>query len=340
MRSLFNATEIIAQRGWDGRFFSHDFWDYLDHLEELENAWMLFFHHEEESMRIFLWRLKYMAMEAFYGFPIPQEMDHTPFPEEKWNTLVQLAATKSRKVPAQDELHFDFLDTWILESYRLPGVCEVVPGDVVLSCGAFTGNTSIYFAEKVGNTGHVYSFEAVRASFEKLKKNTAAYANCTPVQGAVAERPGTVFIAREDTAAHVAQSGVAVEAVSLDRFVAANALDKVDFIKMDIEGSELGALRGARETIQRFRPKMAISVYHKSSDLYELPAAIRAIDPNYNFRLRHFSNRSWETIMFCTPEKVIPGWQGTVEPLSLADSREFLQFMSFVEQKTNEVGEA
>jgi hypothetical protein len=47
---------------------------------------------------------------------------------------------------------------------------------------------------------------------------------------------------------------------------------------------------------------MALSIYHKKNDIHELPAVVRGIDPNYNFRLRHYSNLAAETVVFCTPD--------------------------------------
>jgi hypothetical protein len=58
-------------------------------------------------------------------------------------------------------------------------------------------------------------------------------------------------------------------------------LDRVDFIKMDIEGAERHAIAGARTTIRRFHPCMALCLYHLPDDPLVIPAAVRSIDPNY-----------------------------------------------------------
>ena len=61
---------------------------------------------------------------------------------------------------------------------------------------------------------------------------------------------------------------------TVDALVKELALSSVDFVKMDIDGSEVEALRGAKRTIARHRPQMSICVYHKSGDLAEVPRAV------------------------------------------------------------------
>lgn len=77
-----------------------------------------------------------------------------------------------------------------------------------------------------------------------------------------------------------------------------HALARVDFIKMDIEGSEAAALQGAAQTLARHRPRLAISAYHMPADLWELPALIRELNPGYRFFLDHHTNFAEETVPY------------------------------------------
>ena len=77
--------------------------------------------------------------------------------------------------------------------------------------------------------------------------------------------------------------------------------EKVTFIKMDIEGAEYEALLGAKETIQKNKPKLAISIYHKPEDIISIPKLIKSMVPNYRLYIRHYSNADNETVLYANP---------------------------------------
>lgn len=89
-----------------------------------------------------------------------------------------------------------------------------------------------------------------------------------------------------------------VPAISIDALVDTMLIPKVDFMKFDIEGAEYQGLQGAATTIQRFRPRLAISVYHKSEDLWRLPALVDEICPGYRFYLGHHNYYRTETDLY------------------------------------------
>lgn len=97
-----------------------------------------------------------------------------------------------------------------------------------------------------------------------------------------------------------------VSTLSIDAFVDQEKLDKLDLIKMDIECAELPSLRGAVNAIRRFKPKLAISVYHNPRDLIEIPFFIRSLNEkfglNYKMFLDHFTIHGEETVLFCRHE--------------------------------------
>ncbi|MFH1618985.1 MAG: FkbM family methyltransferase [bacterium] len=67
---------------------------------------------------------------------------------------------------------------------------------------------------------------------------------------------------------------------------------------MDIEGAELDALKGAAETIKKNRPKLAICIYHKPSDLFEIPLFIKSLVPEYRFYLRQHQPISCDLVLY------------------------------------------
>jgi FkbM family methyltransferase len=90
--------------------------------------------------------------------------------------------------------------------------------------------------------------------------------------------------------------GVAVDIVSLDDYLSGN---RITFLKADVEGMEMTLLKGARETIQRHRPKIAICVYHHPTDITEISRHLSELVPEYRFALRHHSPQLMETVLYC-----------------------------------------
>ena len=76
--------------------------------------------------------------------------------------------------------------------------------------------------------------------------------------------------------------------IDLDTYVVRNNLPRVDYIKLDIEGAELEMLHGASKTITEFKPKMAVSAYHKLEDLWTLATYIKSLRADYEFEFRHY----------------------------------------------------
>jgi len=281
------------------------FFKQIDNLAYLDFA-RANYYKDEQSRRVFDWLQQYRTVMSFHGSPIPLCLDNAPFNNDEWAQLEQQAAVMTPYMP--DDYPLDRIDVWILEAYSLKGECEALPGDIVLDCGAYTGNTSLYFSQKVGASGHVYGFEAARSTFGKYGRNMRSLENVTPIHAAVGNTMGTLRFFGDDAGAYISENGEEVPAITLDEFCLSRNLPKVNFIKMDVEGAEHIALEGATRIIKQHRPKMAISAYHRAFDVISLPARILSIAP-YAFKLRHFSNREWETVLYCIPndeETVLP----------------------------------
>lgn len=143
------------------------------------------------------------------------------------------------------------------------------PGDTVLDLGGNFGTSALTFARCTGPGGRVFSFEPAFA--EPLRRTLAdnGVGNATVIPDAVGDTPGEMDFYVSDAGidsrlSNEPRGGVhrRVRVVTLDAFVESAGLDRVDFIKVDIEGAEELAIRGATGVIERFRPKWSVSSYH------------------------------------------------------------------------------
>ncbi|HFQ5588168.1 TPA: FkbM family methyltransferase [Vibrio vulnificus] len=202
----------------------------------------------------------------------------------------------------------NLLNTGRLYRYERDGVCiDIESGDVVLDAGVGWGDTTICLAKRAhnGGAGHLYAFDILADGMAALDKQLTinpAIDNLTPILKALSDTEGEIVnITSPSPGARVSDqdTGTQVETTTLDHFARQQALTKVDFIKMDIEGAEVPAINGAREIIIAHKPKLAISVYHKWDDLLVIPALINSIRDDYEFYLDCTTGFGGEAVLYC-----------------------------------------
>jgi len=166
-------------------------------------------------------------------------------------------------------------------------------GDVVFDIGAYLGDSSIFFADYVKDNGKVYAFEPIKPNYTLLKKNIEcnSLSNIVQIENiGISSRSGTLKGVTSDEGGPWSFLGedrgnIDVEVTTVDEFVESNNIKNVDFIKIDVEGLEKEVIEGAKETIQKKNPKLAVAIYHNTSDLITLPLQIHKIC-KYNLYLR------------------------------------------------------
>lgn len=194
--------------------------------------------------------------------------------------------------------------------YFEEGLLSFSEEEVFADGGFFTGDTAEEFIRQTGGKYRkIYGFEPDSYVRDKMSASLKGEA-IEIVPAGLYEKNGVVRFA--STEGHSAASGgnvledecaaenvIEIPVVSLDEFFADKPTElQPTFIKMDIEGSEKKALLGAEKTIRRYRPKLAICVYHKPEDIYELTELIQSFCPEYKFVLRHYTNYFWETVLY------------------------------------------
>jgi FkbM family methyltransferase len=182
------------------------------------------------------------------------------------------------------------------------------PGDVVFDCGACWGEIALYFAHLVGTTGRVFTFEFIPSNLAILRRNLAMNPELSGrievVQRPLWNESGVeMYFSDEGPGSRVSlKPGVDdaghVPSLSISDLVADLHPPKLDFIKMDIEGAELFALKGAERILREQRPTLAISVYHRPEDLVEIPEYLDSLALGYRFYLDHFTTHDEETVLF------------------------------------------
>jgi FkbM family methyltransferase len=157
------------------------------------------------------------------------------------------------------------ISKWVEESGRLdhdqnmlPLVLQYIkPGDTVVDCGAFIGDHTIAYLNKVGVKGFVYAFEANTEAWECLMCNLKEYRNCLLINRVVGEDSASYQVhVNPNAGASIISTGEAIQGCTIDDL----SLSHCDFIKFDIEGFELKALKGALKTITHFHPALLIEI--------------------------------------------------------------------------------
>ncbi|MCR9253806.1 MAG: FkbM family methyltransferase [bacterium] len=207
-------------------------------------------------------------------------------------------------------LHCYFLEQYIYEQSESVKVEE---GDTIIDAGGCWGDTALSFAHQTGNGGKVFCFEFIPKNLEILSKNL----ELNPVlqdRIDVIKRPlwsssgvQTYYIdngpGSKVSFEKMQNPDGEVETISIDRFVIDNKVEKIDFIKMDIEGAEIPALNGALQTIKDHKPKLAISIYHSLDDFVEIIQLIDQTNLGYKFYLGHYTIHNFETVLYAKIDK-------------------------------------
>ena len=174
--------------------------------------------------------------------------------------------------------------------------------DVFLDCGAFDGDTINKYVEFTGGKYRkILAMEPLLENINMLKENTKNINGLNIIECGAWSVEDNLSFNSDTSASYIAETGnMTIKVMPIDSVVGD---EKVDFIKMDIEGAEFDALIGAKKTIEKWHPKLAICVYHKSDDLIRIPTLINSFKGKnvYNFYLRHHSNRLSETVLYAIP---------------------------------------
>jgi FkbM family methyltransferase len=150
----------------------------------------------------------------------------------------------------------------------------------------------------------IVSFEPDKANLKKAKENLKKYENCIVLPyGLWSSKTKLHFDDNRKSGSRVNQEatdGTTIEVVAIDETL---ECEGATFIKMDIEGSELKALEGAKQTILKNRPILTICIYHSNEDMLAIPEWMAKNLEDYSYYCRHHSLGGEETVLYAIPKE-------------------------------------
>lgn len=234
---------------------------------------------------------------------------------EEIRTALQLFADDLSRKFFLNSLHLRcFHDYYAADSvvpgrqYFPPGLYHLQHDEVFVDCGAYDGDSlRDFLTESRGNFHKIIAFEPDPRNVEKLRRETSAYSGIDVHELAIASYDGVANFAAEGaaSAAITSQGTTEVRCAKIDTALRG---EKPTIIKMDIEGSEAHALAGGAATIRTHRPVLAVCVYHKPADLWELPTLMHSFQPESKLYLRSHCADGFDLVCYAIPpERVVPG---------------------------------
>jgi FkbM family methyltransferase len=254
----------------------------------------VFFHHAE----VFLPYLSIDRPESIVsqGEDVVEGVGHLADEASRAEYTAQIAwhTLASTTVPAW---------TPAVETYFPAGLVSLSDHEVFVDCGAFDGDTLREFLRRKSDRfDRFIAFEPDPANFRALERSINGLPSGTRERVVArriavhSHRETLRFSSADGVGSAVANSGdIEVDADSLDAL-----LTDVEptYIKMDIEGAEPSALRGATGTLRTNAPTLAVCLYHAREHLWQIPKIIREANPDYRVFLRRHSDECWETVAY------------------------------------------
>lgn len=218
---------------------------------------------------------------------IPEDKDMRLFKDEILDIVLPLYCSK--------RYNFGKMDKYIDEGpYELNENVSVNKGDIVFDLGA---NMGVFSATVAYKAEKVYAFEPSGIIIEKyLKKLVEHYKNIEVQAYALADKRGKAVFSYNINNIGASHMGSSINdkcieedvlLISLDEFVEAKHISRVDFIKADIEGAERDMLKGATRVLKEYAPKLSICTYHLPDDKEILEKLILEANPNYKIEHRY-----------------------------------------------------
>ena len=178
--------------------------------------------------------------------------------------------------------------------------------ETFVDCGVLDGCSSFDFARWCcGNYRKIFAFEPDISNYNICRKNLSKLSDVVLYNLGVWDSEQTLCFENSSTgfSCVIQEENTSIEKGSIIE-IKTCALDdilkdeEITFIKMDIEGAELKALQGASSVVSKQKSKLAVCIYHKPEDIWDIPNLLLELNPEYRFRLRHYGQSACETVLY------------------------------------------
>lgn len=194
-------------------------------------------------------------------------------------------------------------------SYLDPALILPQDSEVFIDCGAYMGDSSLAFQAHCLAAGKpaplCVLFEPEAANIGLLQKWLPKFIREPFLfqKGLWSQAGRLRFASGFYSSSRIeASGGGSIDVDTLDRMLGGlPELPPVTYIKIDVEGADLEVLQGARKTIQKDRPRIAVSIYHSDEHMLQIPEVLHEMCPSYRFFVRHYSCCEAETVLYCLP---------------------------------------
>ena len=177
--------------------------------------------------------------------------------------------------------------------------------ETFVDCGAYTGDTvDAFLAKRSGAFERIIAIEPDPVNCAALRKRIPDWTRSgegtvrVEVAAVGAERGRLQFTGTGTAGSKVGAGSLVVDVAPLDELLAG---DRPTYMKFDVEGAEHDALAGGARVISEALPVLAICLYHRPEDIWDLPLLVRSIAPGYRLFMRRYSDERWETVLYAVP---------------------------------------
>lgn len=288
------------------RGFGGSFWEcYEANQDKFEHVYSLLddLSSKDTFEKVINFRAHSLSLDVLSPQDIPLSLDEQINIEE---SAINYIANIPSNVP--ENLVNNVTFKLAVNEYSYKDIVTLQDKKTILNCGAYN-NSSIVFSILAPKAA-IHAFEPQLNIHQENIGIAKKLPNIIPLNLGVWENKCRLYFSQNidsggsSTSSHITEdkkeSNAFIDVTSIDEYVEENNICNVDFIKMDVEGAEIEALKGAENTIKHFSPQLAISIYHKPEHLFEIPLLIKTLLPEYKLYISHKYPGICETVCFAT----------------------------------------